>query len=88
MPTDCPLVPRGYRGASAPCQTIIQQGLAAWQAGGVPYDEPRHAGRDRSSGRRGIQSGFSLEFPWNFYGFRDILIPNMSRENMTFRVVA
>ena len=40
VPTDCPLVPRGYRGASAPCQTIIQQGLAAWQAGGVPYDEP------------------------------------------------
>ena len=46
----------------------------------------RHTGRDHSSGRHGNQPGFLLEFPWNFYGFRDILTPNVLRENGTFLV--
>ncbi len=31
---------------------------------------------DRSSDHREMQSEFLLEFPWNFYGFRDILTEN------------
>ena len=27
-------------------------------------------------------SGFLLEFPWNFYRFRDILTPNVSRKDL------
>jgi len=33
-----------------------------------------------------MQPGFQLEFPWNFYRFRDILNPNVSGENDTFPV--
>ena len=41
-PTDCPLAPGGYSGASVPYQTMIQQGPAACgrqMAHGVSYDE-------------------------------------------------
>src|SRR4029077_20235977 len=41
-------------------------------------------GMDCSAGLRGSPSGFSLEFPWNFCGFRDSLTLNVSRKSRAF----